>query len=288
MTTAPNMNDAAAVIDLFHGAADALHGKPRDGSVVRLPEKGSLIATGDLHDNPINLGKILSFAKLEQNQDRHIVFHEIIHSERLVNGVDLSHRMLARIAGLVLEYPGRVHPVLANHELAQMLNQGVSKGAGDNVQLFNDGLEFVFGDDWVEVADAANAFIRAFPLAAIADGGVLCAHSLPSPRAMEKFDLDVINRDLTDADYESPDGAAYLMTWGRGLNAAHGERMAEAWGVELFVLGHQYVETGLETIGEHIVILNSDHEDGRILQIDLTDPPNAIEAPMMAIPLRSL
>ena len=156
------LRDATTVVGIFHRAAQKLLASShRDGCTVRLPGRGRLLATGDLHDNPEHLRKIVQLADLGASPDHHVVLHEIIHSEALVNGVDLSHRMLARVAELVIGHPKQVHVMLGNHELAQMTGQRVSKGAGDNVALFNAGLEFVFGDRCEEVAASANtAFVE--------------------------------------------------------------------------------------------------------------------------------
>ncbi|MHC4709757.1 MAG: metallophosphoesterase [Planctomycetota bacterium] len=159
-----NLQDAAAVSGLFGRATAALRDSPyRDGSRVRLPARGRLLVTGDLHDNHEHLRKIVHLAGLEASPDHHVVLHEIVHSEILVNGLDLSHRMLARVAELVVDHPGQVHVLLGNHELAQMTGQRVSKGAGDNVKLFSEGLAFVFGDDGQMVADATVRPRRALP-----------------------------------------------------------------------------------------------------------------------------
>jgi len=49
-------------------------------------------------------------------------------------------------------------------------------------------------------------FLRALPLALASAGGVLCAHSLPAN--LDGFDAGVLDRDLTDADYQPPRGAS--------------------------------------------------------------------------------
>lgn len=255
---------------------------------MRLPGRGRLLVTGDLHDNPMNLRTILGLARLDESPDHHVVLHEIIHSERLVNGVDLSHRMLVRVAELIIERPGQVHLLLANHELAQMLGQGVTKGAGNSVELFNHGLEFVFGDDCETVAEAINGFIRALPLALVSESGVLCAHSLPSPRTMKSFDLDVLDRELGGKDYEPGTGSAYLMVWGRGYDEAEIGVLAEHWGVTLFCLGHDHVDKGITMRGQKVIVLNSDHEMGTVVPIELGNVPSAEEALLHAIRLRSV
>jgi hypothetical protein len=284
-----NLQDAAAVSDLFDRAAAALRSSPyRDGSRVRLPGRGRLLVTGDLHDNHEHLRKIVHLSGLEASPDHHVVLHEIVHSEVLVNGLDLSHRMLARVAELVVDRPGQVHVLLGNHELAQMTGQRVSKGAGDNVALFNAGLEFAFGDDGPSVSESINGFIAALPLAVISESGILCAHSLPGSRTFDRFDPDVLSRDLAERDYDSQTGSAYLMVWGRGIGQRELDTLAERWGVALFVLGHEHVANGLAIRGTKLVILNSDHEFGTVVPINLSRVPGAEEAVQLAIRLRSI
>ncbi|MFM1890458.1 MAG: hypothetical protein RLZZ565_1215, partial [Planctomycetota bacterium] len=113
------LTDPGAFCDLMDRAAESILAIPtRRGSTVHLPRLGSLVVTGDLHDNPLQLSRILGFAALERGPERHVILQELIHGDRLVNGVDLSHRMIGRVAELSLRFPGQVHPLLANHELA--------------------------------------------------------------------------------------------------------------------------------------------------------------------------
>ncbi len=284
-----DLNDADRMTDLFEDAAAALRGAAcRSGSAVRLPARGRLVATGDLHDNPFHLEKIIRIAKLDAGPDRHVVLHEMIHGERLINGMDFSYRMLGRVAELVVARPEQVHPVLANHELSQMTGRGVSKGAGNSVELFRDALEFVFGDRSVEVSDAIEGFIRAMALAVVSEGGVLCAHSLPAEAMMNRFDAGVLDRELTDEDYAAPDGSAYMMTWGRGYTREQVEALAERWSVRLFCLGHQHAATGIEIPGPRVVILNSDHERATVRPLDLAAVPPAHEALLYPAPLAAI
>ena len=275
--------------ELFEQAASTLRESPlRRGSAVRLPGRGRLLATGDLHDNPEHLEKIIRLARLEESPDHHVVLHEIVHGEMLVNGMDLSHRTFARVAELVVTHPGQVHVLLGNHELAQMTGQRVTKGAGESVELFNDGLAFAFGDDWEAVAEAMNGFVRAMPLAAVSESGVLCAHSLPAPRTLERFDPGVLDRELDADDYRTGEGAAWLMVWGRGFGEGEIETLAKRWGVSLFCLGHEHLDNGIALRGSRVIILNSDHEFGTVVPIDLASPPTAEEAVLLAVRLRSV
>jgi hypothetical protein len=290
----PDLRNASSVIDLFDRAADGLRSSPmRAGSIVQLPTRGRLIATGDLHDNPLHLQKIVALARLDASPDHHVALHELIHGDRLVNSMDFSYRVLARAAHLTLLHPGQVHPLLANHELAQMSGRSISKGAGDSVKMFNDALDFVFGEDAIEVAESIHRFIAAMPLA-LRSGepgqpGVLCAHSLPAPGMMNVFDPAVLERDLNAEDYLPRTGSAHLMVWGRGHSHEQIDALAARWNVKLFILGHERVETGIEIKGPRLIVLNSDHDRATVLPVNLGDvPEDAVEVMMHAVPLSAV
>ncbi len=244
----------------------------------RLGSVGRLVVAGDLHDNPIHLRKIERFARLDASEDHHLVVQELIHGERLVNGVDLSYRVVARVAEMVVLHPGRVHPLLANHELCQMLGIGVSKGAGDGTAMFDDGLDFVFGEDAGDVADALAGFFRSMPLAVATEGGLWCSHSIPSPEMTSRFDDAVFERPLIESDYRGPIGPAYIMVWGRGQREEQVASLAERWGTRLFCLGHAHAESGAHVVTSRMAVLNSDHEQGRVVAIDLAQVPADADA----------
>ena len=281
--------NAEGVAALFERATESLLGDPmRTGCCVTLPARGRLLATGDLHDHPIHFLKVRAFAQLDR-ADHHLILHELIHGERLTDGVDLSWRMLAKTAMLRLAHPGQVHPMLANHEIAQAFLQPVSKGAGECTQLFRDGLDWTFGDEAGVVEQAVIAFVRAMPLAVRTASGLQCSHSLPSPLAMATFDPGVLDRELREEDFQPRTGAAWNMTWGRGHTAEVLETLAQAWGVSLFVAGHKHVEDGVEAPFPRLLLLNTDHERAAVVPFDLSKPaPAAGEAMLNAVPLAAI
>ncbi len=282
-----NLPDAVGAIERLDRAAAALRSSPfRRGSAVCLESAGRLLVTGDLHDNPAHLRAIVALARLGDSPAHHLVLHEIVHGDRLVNGLDLSHRMLVRVAELVAAHPAQVHVLLANHELAQMTGKGVSKGGGDSVALFEEGLRFAFGDRGPDVSAAAGRMVRAMPLVLRSEGGLLCAHSLPG--SLAGFDPGVLERPMQERDYQGPGGAAYRMVWGRGWDERLVEALAERWGVRLFCVGHQHIASGIEVRGTRVVILNSDHEQAAVLPLDLARLPSAGEAVLQAVKLRGL
>jgi hypothetical protein len=274
----------------------------RVGSIDRITSPGRLIATGDLHDNPLHLSRLVEAAGMIEEgrsvagpdpaEPAHLVLHEIIHSDRLMNGMDFSYRALARAAALKVAYPERVHMLLANHELSQVTGAGIVKDGVKVVEAFNAGLEYAFGGEAPAVEEAVNEFIYSMPLAlrCLCDGPaghreILVAHSLPSPWMMARFDPTVLSRDLTPADYEPRQGAAHILVWGRGYDAEQIEDLVERWGVGMFILGHEKVENGVLFVPPCVVVLNSDHERGVYLPIDLSHPPRAEAAPAMVVPL---
>ena len=315
-----DLQNAGSVREAFlAGAAANRSAACRVGSIDRIAPPGTLIATGDLHDNPLHFARLVAAAGMDGSETArerdsetgaspeaasspcltdslsrclapptHLVLHEIIHSDRLMNGMDFSYRALARVAALKAAFPERVHTLLANHELAQVLGAGIIKDGIKVVEAFNEGVEYVFGDDAASVQDAIKQFIMSMPLAlrCVCPGGdILVSHSLPTPALMERFDPTVLSRDLTDADYEPRKGAAHLLVWGRGYDAEQIEDLVERWGINLFILGHEKAENGVKLIPPCAVILNSDHEKGVYLPIDLSHPPRAEEAVGMVVPL---
>ncbi|MCH2134214.1 MAG: metallophosphoesterase [Phycisphaerales bacterium] len=270
-----DLQNAEQTIALFQQATTALRDDPRrEGSLIRLPAEGQLLISGDLHDQVVHLEKIRGMADLASGPNRHVLLQELIHGPRLTHGCDLSYRMLGKVAQEIIAYPGQVHVVMGNHELSQMTRSGVSKGGGNSVVLFNDGLGLVFGEEWTAVAEAIDDFVAALPLAVITANGLLCSHSLPAANVMEKFDPKVLDRELVDADFHGPWGSAYLMVWGRRFSEEHLQRLCDLWEVTHFCVGHAWVEMGVEPAWSNLVAINSDHERGAVIPWDLSRKPS--------------
>lgn len=268
-----DLQDAGQVTGLFLAAAQVGEiAACRQGCVDRVPACGRLLATGDIHDNPVHLARILSLARLEENESNHVTFHEVIHGDRLVGDMDFSYRMLARIAELKCRFPEQVHILLGNHELSQIVGSGVLKHGINCVEAFNEAIEFSFNADADAVTEAIERFIRSMPLALVSENGLFCAHSLPGPHDMNDFDPGILERRLSQADYQRG-GSANRMVWGRRLTPEHLTTLADHWGVGVFVLGHMLAESGWQILPPNAIVLNSDHERGCVLPIDLAEKP---------------
>lgn len=235
-----------------------------------------LIATGDLHDNALHMGRVVRAARLDEDDAgdgrAHLTLHEVIHGGLAESGeeLDFSYRVLARVAALKARHPEHVHALLANHELSQIVGAGVMKDGVNYVRAFNDAVEFVFNDRAEEVREAIADFIRSMPVAfrfVTPDGVVQCSHSVPGPDLMDRFDAGVLERELTEEDYVPRRGSAHIMVWGRDQTVELMKALGERWGVSLFVLGHEKADDGVLELAPNAVVLNSDHSRGAYLEL---------------------
>ncbi len=290
---ATRIDDAAFAVDVLHAAARAFADHPsREGSTVHLPEQGRLVMTGDLHDHGDNLSRIVKFAALDASPDHHLVLHEVIHpSERDERGPadqpDLSIRTLVRVAALAARYPLQLHVLLSNHELAQARGEPILKGGTSVNKLFDAGVDAIYGSRGEDVRAAMREYVSSLLLAVKCPYGIMCTHSLPSPRRVEAFDPAVIERVPTEADL-GRDGSAYDLVWGRRHTQAVADELGMAWDVDLFLMGHQPAEMGHYVEGDTMIVLASDHSHGVALPIDLTRPYRLFDLVQTIKPLNAV
>ncbi|MCC6580816.1 MAG: hypothetical protein IT440_10275 [Phycisphaeraceae bacterium] len=264
-----DIQDSTVAVDLLTRAAEAnLRCPLRQGSVVHLPGTGHVLIAGDLHDHLINYQRLLLLACLHQSSESHLILQELIHGSQRLAGCDMSIRMLVRVAALKLAYPRQVHLLQSNHELSQLNGDGILKDGVSLVDAFEDGIDYIYGDEADEVRDAMRQFIRSFPLAVRGPQGVFCAHSLPSARQMDGFDAQVFLRTPTDDDLRNG-GSAYRLVWGRQHSQSLLEQFGQLVNADLFVVGHQPADMGYDLAGDRMIILASDHDHGMALPLDL-------------------
>jgi len=262
-----NFQDAEFMRELFDAGARLMLHDPRRRGLVEHIDHGQVVMTGDLHDHGPNFQRICRIADLEASEDHHVIFHEVIHGSNLINGMDFSARMLARIAHMKLQRPGQVHVILSNHEMGQMTGTTLLKAGVSTTHAFLQGLRYLWGDEAERVYPAMLRYIRSMPLAIRTAGGVLCAHSLPAPARLNEFDVGILDRQAVDSDF-FPGGHVYEMVWGRRHNDVLAGDLADDWGVRAFLLGHQPADEGFGFEGELILVLASDHEMGVALPFD--------------------
>lgn len=259
-----------AIIDLLNRAAEASSADTfRQGNLIHLPAQGSLIVTGDIHGHRRNFERIVAFADLANNPDRHIVLQEIIHGgPQDCEGGCLSYKLLFDAARFKLTFPERVHFVMGNHDTVFINNKKVMKDGKEMNRSMRLALEREFKQAVTEVKLAIRQFLFSQPLAVRSENRIWLSHSLPDERLIDKFDRQIFDRQLKEDDLVKP-GSAYLLTWGRNISQSLLDKMAELLDVDIFILGHQPQQQGWNRAGKNLIIIASDHNHGCLLPINL-------------------
>ena len=259
----------------------------RKGSTAHLPNQGNALLTGDLHDHRFFFQIICKMAKLHKNPDQHLVLHELIHGEHMVNNMDFSVRLLIKAAALKAAYPNQVHIMLGNHELSQYIGSDTLKQGVGHVQAFNDGIDYIYGDRSDEIRQGVKQFIASMLLAVKCPKGIMCTHSLPAPSRMLDFDPKVIHRKLKPTNL-ARNTDTYALVWGRKQTQDVADKLARIWEAQVFVMGHQKAEMGYQAIGNNMLILASNHSHGMVLPIRLDTKYDLAELIVRCIPLASV
>ncbi|MDD5135385.1 MAG: metallophosphoesterase [Phycisphaerae bacterium] len=261
---------AADFIDLLEAGIKANQADSyRQHNLIVLPEKGDIVITGDLHGHRRNFERIVAYSSLEENKGRHLLLQEIIHGgPEDEQGGCLSFDLLADVARLKIKFPDRVHIILANHDTAFITNSEVMKNGREMNASMRQAMKRRFGGEIQEVESAIERFLFSQPLAVKCSNGIWLSHSLPSDRTIEKYDFSIFSRELKISDIVRPN-SAYLLTWGRRQGIESLKVLAEKLGVDFFVLGHQVQESGWMSNDENLIIIDSQHNHGHILHIEL-------------------
>lgn len=264
------MSDAAQTAQTYRDAARLNREDPlMEGSLMRFPDYGQLVMTGDMHGHRRNFAKLKRFCNLEHSAARHVILHELIHAEPACFGdADLSHELLLEAAEWKCAYPDQVHFLQSNHELSQLTGHDISKGGRVVTRDFEDGVAATYGSGFIEVIKAMADFIESFPLAGVTANRIFLSHSLPGPRDYEQFDPTVFKDSAHPADLLEG-GSVYSLVWGRNQTTVVLEELCMRLDVDTFLCGHQPQETGYGVLHDRMIILASDHNHGAFLPFDL-------------------
>jgi hypothetical protein len=267
------MRDARQAIQVYRQAAELNRRDPLlDGSLLRFPNYGQVVMTGDLHGHRRNFQKLEQFCDLDRYGARHVMLHELIHEDvASLTDHDMSHILLFEAAQWKCEFPEQVHFLLSNHELAQVNRSEITKNGRVVTVDFEAGVTDTYGKQAPRVLEAMSEFILSFPLAGRTPNGVFLSHSLPSPRDLPAFDPTVLSRAPTKEDL-SDHGSARCLIWGRYHTEEALATLAELLDVRFFLCGHQPQEMGYEVLHDRMVILASEHNHGVFLPVDLNKP----------------
>lgn len=258
------------VVNLLKAGVEAnTTDKYRRDNLVFLSAADSVIIAGDLHGHRRNFERILTYADLRNNRNRHLVLQEIIHGGlQNSEGGCLSYRLLFNVVRYKLDFPNRVHIIMGNHDIAFINNKKVMRNGKEMNRSMRSALDREFGQTSPNVKLAIKQFLFSQPLAVKCDNRIWLSHSLPSDRYLGKFDQKVLYRQLRDEDVVRL-GSAYLLTWGRKHSQRLLDNLAKLFDVDIFILGHQPQEQGWNQAGDNLIIVASDHNHGCLLPVNL-------------------
>ncbi len=260
----------------------------RKGNLVRLPSKGMVIITGDLHGHRLNFQRIVAFADLAHNPDTHVILQEIIHGgPEDEEGGCLSYKLLFDVIHYKIWFPNRVHLIMGNHDTAFINNAKVMKNGKEMNIAMRSALDREFKHNSEDVKLALKQFLFSQALAVKCANGVFISHSLPADRYAEKFDPRIFEKQLKINDVVKP-GSAYLLTWGRSHSQQMLNKMARVLNAKIFVLGHQRQEKGCSRAGNNLIIIASDHDHGCVLPMDLERSYTIEQLLDLVIPLAAI
>jgi predicted phosphodiesterase len=277
------------IIDLLNKAAEAnSEDSFRRGNVIYLPTESSLIVTGDIHGHRRNFERIIAFASLDTNPDRHIILQEIIHGgPEDQQGGCLSYKLLFDVARYKLNFPHRVHIIMGNHDTAFISNIQVIKNGKEMSRPMYLAIQREFQQAGPEIIQAIRQFLFSQLLAVRCDNRLWISHSLPAERFVDKFDPQILSRPLQPDDLYRP-GSAYLLTWGRRHNQTLLDKMAKLLDVDIFILGHQHQQQGWTQAGKNLIIIASDHNHGCLLSLNLSKSYTIEQLIDSIVPLTSI
>jgi hypothetical protein len=277
------------IIDLLKKAGQACNeDKFRRGNLIHLPAEGSLIMTGDIHGHCRNFERIVTFADLANNPDRHVLLQEIIHGgPQDSEGGCLSYKLLFGALRYKLDYPHRVHIIMGNHDTTVINDSKVMKNGQEMNRAMNLALEREFQQASADIKLAMRQYLLSQPLAIRCDNRIWMSHSLPANHNVNKFDEQVLHKPLEISDCVRP-GSAYLLTWGRNHSQHTLDTMAKLLDVDTFILGHQPQQQGWSQAGENLIIIASNHNHGCLLPINLAQSYSIEQLTDSIVPLTTI
>lgn len=270
------------------GTALNYSAKYRRGNIIHLPDVGKLIITGDLHGHRRNFEKIVTFADLQNNPQRHVVFQEILHGgPEDGEGGCLSFKLLFDAIRYQLQFPDQVHLILGNHDTAILCDIDIMKMGREMAKAMKAAMKRQFADEYESVYLAMKQYLLSQPLAVRCANRIWVSHSLPPDSYADSFDVTIFQRHSRVSDMTRPN-PAYLLTWGRRHSEQTLAKLALLFDTDVFILGHQPQDRGWVQGGKNLIILASDHNHGCIISFDTAQSYTVNELIDCIVPLASL
>ena len=265
-----------SVIGTFAEAALANGNTPgRAGNVIQLTAElaDEVMVTADLHGNRRNFNQIRSVAALDDHPRRHLVLQEVCHGGPAYPSNDgcMSHTILEDVARMKVQYPGRVHFLLSNHELAELTDYPIVKSNKMLNLLFRLGMQQVYGPAAEKVREAFIPFLRSCPLAIRLPSGIFICHTLPEHVDRRGFDTSIFERPLGPLDLKE-NGVVFDLLWGRDYRAENAAAFADLVGAKLLIHGHEPCSEGYRVPNDLQIILDCCGSEASYVILPVDEP----------------
>ncbi|MHC4271764.1 MAG: metallophosphoesterase [Planctomycetota bacterium] len=258
------------------------------GNLISLPSKGSLVITGDIHGHCRNFEKIMTYADLENNPERHLILQEIIHGgPEDEEGGCISYKILFEAIRYKLRFPNQVHFIMGNHDTAFITDCEVMKDGKEMNRSLCAAIRREFSEDSTAIELSMCEFLHSQALAVKCPNRIWISHSLPSTYSIDKFDPAIMEKELDMEDLTKP-GSAYLLTWGRKHSKELLGKMSEFFDADIFILGHQPQPNGWSRPEDNLIIFTCDHNHGCLMEIDLAKSYTTDELVNCIMPLAAI
>ncbi|NBO90737.1 MAG: hypothetical protein EBV06_00225 [Planctomycetia bacterium] len=253
------------LITLRRGVIACRETPGRVGRLIHLADADDVLIGGDLHGQLDNLRRLVRLADLVTHPRRHLVIQEIVHGPfRHPNGGgDRSYQVVEAACALMVQFPGRVHYLMGNHELAQLTGRRVGKMDEDDLnELFKTGVRTTYGTRADEVYGVYCKLFESAPLAIRTAGRLLIAHSVPA----REFDANALTLEPTPLEQLAPGGSVYALVWGRDTRPETLETFLRTMDAEYLVSGHIPNDAGYERPSvRHLILDCKGHPAGAAL-----------------------
>jgi hypothetical protein len=246
----------------------------RIGKFIELADCDEVLIVGDMHGHLGNFKKVLHLAKLNEQPRRHVVLQELIHGpfRYTDNGGELSHRLVDVVSAYICQYPGRVHYLLGNHELAQWTRREIAKNNESLNNLFVLGINSAYPEHTAEMQEAYEELFSSLPVAIRLPNRVFLSHSLPGEVRLQTWTLNELKKEtFTDDDYK-PGGSVHSVVWGRDASEATAKAYLALVEADLLISGHIPNEKGYDTPNPYQIILDGKDENAQVLLFSTKEP----------------
>jgi hypothetical protein len=255
------MPDPRRLINTVKRAAQLFRATPgRHGVLVQLDEAAEdVLVAGDLHGNLAHFQGLLDRARLDRNPRRHLVLQELIHGDsHYPNGGCKSHQLVDLVSALKCQYPERVHLILGNHELSEILQRPILKAGVRTGDAFRQGIAVAYGAQSSQIFAAYIELFESLPLAVKTKNRVFLSHSYPESSSMDRaFDVSILQSQSVRELCRTASGSLHDFVWGRDGQESTALRFANLVQASLLVTGHMPCSDGFRIPNSIQLILDS-------------------------------